>query len=196
MESASPKKPAKPRRKTASKRDLDEGSWENMPPLTKQRTQERADLPKRIANQVKKFAGRVEGATMTMHFVDGPKIELASSYRIPTRGDIADIRELAEVWTQMLRGNLTHWGIHSGMLEPRAYIAVVLEASQRLGQHLGAFQAPSQNERDIVQQRSFYETAITNAIKELAANGETWTREQIIEKMAEYDPNVRSVMVQ
>lgn len=171
------------------------GDGTKYPPIAKQRSVERAELPERIANQVKRFP-KIEGASVTMHFVDGPQIELQSAYRVPTRGDIADVRELATVWTQMLRGNLTHWGIHSGMLDSRAFIAVILEASRYLGQHLGAFQAPSQNERDIVQQRSFYEIAITNAIKELAAQGQNWTREQMIEKMAEYDPNVKSVMIQ
>lgn len=153
-------------------------------------------MPERVAAQVNKFKHHVEGATMTIHFADQQKVALASSYAIPTRGMIADIQELARVWTEMLRGNLTHWGIHPGMIDGRTFISIVLEASHRLGQHLGAFQAPSQNERDIVQMRSFYETAISNAIKELALRGEHWTREQMIEKMAEYDPNIRSVLIQ
>jgi hypothetical protein len=109
---------------------------------------------------------------------------------------IAGPDEVLRVFTAIMRGHLEEWELHGDPLGSRPRIYCALEAARALAKHDGLEQAPSENERDRTQKAGRYNVMVERILDGLAANGETATREEVIAKIAEYDPEIRTVLVQ
>ena len=108
---------------------------------------------------------------------------------------VADPDEVLRVFTAIMRGNLDEWEIHGDPIGSRPRLYCALEAARALAKHYGLEQAPSENERDRMRKAALYNTMVARIMEQSAEQGETATREEVIAKIAEYEPEITSVLI-
>lgn len=62
-------------------------------------------------------------------------------------GRVASLEETLEVYTALMRGRFDYWDCFDN-LQDHSKLNAILDAATLLGKHHGAFQKPSENERD------------------------------------------------
>jgi len=109
---------------------------------------------------------------------------------------IAGPDEVLRVFTAIMRGRLDDWQLSGDPIGSRPRLYCALEAARALAKHYGLEQAPSENERDRMRKAALYNTMVERVLEQSAANGEMATREEVIAKIAEYEPEIKSVLIQ